>query len=370
MSKRQLNWQAYIPLQIGIVPYVESAPGQAKTACFAALAEAAQRRYLPLELGRLLPEDIGGVPSPRTLSINGQNEDCVVRLLDEVLLRAKLEPSLVLLDEINQASHSMMAACQQWINPPPAMAWVAACGNPIEQASNGVEFTPPFVNRLCVVPWERPVDAMKEGWRNGFRNYPAPSFPLVPSTYLDDFGAYWGTLLAEFQDRHPELFGDGGYPKDEAMASKPWPSDRSWTNVGRLLCAADSVGADSTVKHHLTSGCVGGPAAAQWNRWLVEQNLPDPESVLASPQTLKLNARFDINRAIIAGVLARIRVDLTPQRWEAGYDVLEVVFGQQPEMAMSAEGALWKMKEPLNGYTPKIRNGAAAEMRKMRLATA
>lgn len=364
----QLNWQAYIPPQIGIVAYIESAPGQAKTACFAALAAASNRRYLPLELGRLLPEDLGGCPAPRTIDIGGVQVDCVVRLLDETMLRARLEPSLVLLDEVNQAGHSMLASCQQWINPPPPNAWVAACGNPIAQASNAVEFTPPFVNRLCVVKWERPVEAMKAGWRNGFKDYPEPEFPIVPDDYLETSGPCWGCLLADFQDQHPELFGDDAFPKDIAKASEPWPSDRSWTNAGKLLAACDAVGADATVKHKLVAGCVGEPAAAQWNRWLVEQRLPDPESILAEPHTLKLKSRFDFNRAILAAVMGRVRANSTPQRWEAGYDVLEVAFTQQPEIAMSAEGLLWKLKP--EGHTPKIRNGAAADMRRLRLQTA
>lgn len=366
MSK-QLNWAFYIPPQAGVVAYAESAPGQGKTASCKALAAASQRRFLACYLDQMLPEDIGGVPSPTMLDVNGQNVQCVVKLLDEAFLRARLEPSIVLMDELNQAGHSMMAAAQEWLNNPPPQAWVFAAGNPLEQSSNGVEFTPPFVNRLCVVKWERPAEARREGWKAGFRNYPAPEVPLVPDTYLDDFGAWWGNLLCDFEDRHPDLFGDAGYPKDASQASQPWPSDRSWTNVGRLLSAADAVGANPTVKHALTAGCVGEPAALQWEKWVATQDLPDPEQILTHPHTLKLPPRFDMSRAIIAAVIGRVRAEATPARYELGYDVIEQAFGQQPELAMSAEGALFKLKP--QGHTPKVRNGAAAEIRKLRLAT-
>lgn len=365
--KQQLNWAVYIPPQCGIVSYAESAPGQAKTACIGALAKASGRRYLACELGRLLPEDLGGIPAPRTIEVEGQQVDCVVRLMDEVFLRAKMEPSIVLLDEINQAGHSMLAASQQWINPPPSNAWVFAAGNPLEQSSNGVEFTPPFVNRLCVVTWERPVDARREGWRNGFKSYPAPSVPIVPADYLDTFGPYWGPLMCSFEDQAPDLFGDSGYPKDPAAASKPWPSDRSWTNVGKLLCAADAVGANASVKHALIAGCVGEPAAVQFEKWLASQDLPDPEEILSQPHTLKLTPRFDISRAVMSGVIARVRADNQPKRWELLIDVVETAYGQQPEVAMSAAGAAWKVKP--DGHTPKLRNGAWREMQQNLLAT-
>lgn len=367
---KQQNWQFLIPPQVGIVSYAQSAPGQGKTASLRCLAQQSRRRFLHCLLDQMLPEDIGGVPAPRTLNINNDQVDCVVKLLDETLLRAKLEDSIVMLDELNQVSHSMMASAQEWINNPPPRAWVFAAGNPIEQSSNGVEFTPPLVNRICIVDWERPAEARRTGWRNGFRNYPAPQVPIVPDTYLDDFGAWYGELLCDFEDQFPDLFGDEGFPKDITAASQPWPSDRSWTNAGRLCCAADAVGALSTVKYRMIAGCVGTPAAQQFQKFLVSKKLPDPRDLLAHPQNLKLPQRFDMSRAIMASVIGVLKAEPEPRIWEAAYDLLEVAFEQQPEVAMSAEGAVWKMKELINDntYMPKIRKSeAAAEMRRLRM---
>jgi hypothetical protein len=39
-------------------------------------------------------------------------------------------------------------------------------------------------------------------------------------------------------------------------------------------------------------------------------------------------------------------------------------------LALSAESALWTIKKAIDPYTPRVRpNGAAAEIRKLRLAT-
>lgn len=362
----QTNWPVFIPPQIGIVSYAQGSPGEGKSAVIRALAEQCQRRYLPCYLESLLPEDLGGIPVPRTVEIAGEPRDCAVKLLDETFLRAKEEPSIVLLDEMNQASHSMMAAAQEWINPPPANAWVFAAGNPIGQATNGVEFSAPFVNRLCVVEWECPGDIITAGWRAGFKSYPQASFPIVPADYLENFGALWGNILADFVDRFPELFKH--CPEDTAQASSPWPSPRSWTNVGKLLSAADAVGANAVTRDALIKGCVGQAAGTQFQRFVTSLELPDPEELLAQPHTLKLPQRFDLSRAIIAAVIGRIRAQATPQRWESAYDLLEVAFAQQPETAMASEGTLWRLKP--DGHLPRVRNGAAAEMRSLRLMTA
>lgn len=364
----QTNWAHFIAGQAGVVPLSLGMPGTAKTAVHRALAQQSSRRFIPLMLDQLLPEDIGGVPVPRTINIGGTDHDCVVKLLDEGLVRALAEPAVVLIDELTNASHSIQAAALQLINEPPAGCWMFAAANPIDQAANGVELAPPMVNRLCVLEWSWHNDERRAGWRSGFKSYPSPHLPIVPPDFLDSFGAFWGDILCQCEDRFPEMFGAEAYPEDPSKASQPWPSPRSWTNVGKLLAAADSVGADAVTKDALIKGCVGVAAGTQFQRFVTSLQLPDPEELLAMPHTLKLPVRFDLSRAIVASVIGRVRANSTPQRWESAYDVLEVAFGQQPETAMASEGTLWKLKPA--GHMPKVRNGAAAEMRSLRLQAA
>lgn len=361
----QTNWAHFIAGQAGVVPLSLGMPGTAKTAVHRALAQQSGRRFIPLMLDQLLPEDIGGVPCPRTISINGQNHECVVKLLDEGLVRAFAEPSLVLVDELTNAGHSIQAAALQLINEPPPGCWMFAAANPVPQAANGVELAPPMVNRLCVLEWSWHNDERRAGWRNGFQRYPSPQLPIVTPDFLDVFGPMWGNILCDCEDRFPEMFDESAYPDDPSKASQPWPSPRSWTNVGRLLAAADSVGADAGTRWALVKGCVGPAACDQFQRFVTSLQLPDPEELLAMPHTLKLPPRFDLSRAIVASVIGRVKANCTPIRWEAGYDVLEKVFDQQPETAMASEGTLWKLKP--EGHLPKPRNGAAAEMRRIRL---
>ena len=67
--------------------------------------------------------------------------------------------------------------------------------------------------------------------------------------------------------------------------------------------------------------------------------------------------------AIVASVLNRVQQQRTPDRWEAGRDVLGVAFGQSPEIAVAAHGKLWKCK-PEN-YLPKDRNGVFRQINEL-----
>ena len=394
--KSQQNWASLIACQSGIVPMIEGPPGTGKTAVFRALANAANRRFLQVILGQLMPEDLRGIPVPSDIIIpNGQicracngtrpndgrppcpncdssnREDLEVRgvrfLIGEDFLRANHEPTLMLLDEFNQCGTDVHGAAQEIVNTPPEDCWMVAVSNPAEQSTNGRELTPPMVNRMCVVQWERPNKSRREGWRNGFRDYPAPDVPIVPPDFLTTYGANWGGLMCDFEDRFPSLFGEAAFPKDVAMASRPWPSDRSWTNVGILMAACDAVWANKLTRAHCVIGCVGEGAGNQFLQWAAMNDLPDPEDLLARPDQLKLPNRFDLVRTILGSVISAVEENNTPERWERLFDLIEVAFTQQPETSLASEGRVWKIKP--DGHTPKLRNGVAAEMRKARLGS-
>lgn len=318
----QTNWAPLIAGQAGVVPLSLGIPGVAKTAFFECLA--------------------------------------MVHVLEEARLRAELEPSVVLLDELTCAGHSIQAAALQWVNNPSANCWMFAAANPPDKAAAGVDLTPPMVNRLCVLPWETPVEAIREGWRNGLA-FPDPQVPLLPNNWRD-YLAKWGVLLDEFIQRFPDRLE--AYPKDPAKAAEPYPTPRSWTNVIKLLAAAESVSASKNVRRLLTVGCVGDGAGAEFLAFLDMQALPDPEEVLASPETLQLPRRGDLAVAIVKSILARVETDNSCSRWERCCDVFERTYSQNKEVAMAGYGKLWKLKPA--DYNPPRRNGVFVEMDSLR----
>jgi len=365
---RYTNWGAAIALQTtpfgGPVPCVVGAPGQAKTAWGRALAAASGRRFIQMILRQMMPEDIKGVPSPDDIEIDGKVYRGCRYLLNEDLLSAMHTQSVAMLDEFNQAGDDTLGSAQEWINSPPPSAWVLAAMNPVEMSTAGRELAPPVVNRMCILPWERLISERRHGWLNGFRNYPAPSVPIVPLDFLDTLGPAWGQVMCDFEDDNTELFGDEAFPKDINLACNPWPSDRSWTHVGILMAACDAVGAGNDVKAQLVSGCVGEAAMRKFMVHLTHRGLPDFEQLLAMPHTLKLDiTRFDLSRAILVGVCGRVQAEQTPQRWEAACDVLERAASQSMETAAAVYGGYMKAKP--RDYMPRSRNGSWQELQNL-----
>jgi hypothetical protein len=356
----QANWAPLIAGQAGVVPLSLGIPGVAKTAFFEALSQATQRRFIPYMLDQSLPEDLKGYPLVQDIEANGRTVRAMVHVLEEARLRAELEPSVVLLDELTCAGHSIQAAALQWVNNPSPNTWMFAAANPPDKAAAGVDLTPPMVNRLCVIPWETPIEAIRQGWRNGLE-FPAPEIPLVPSNWRDHLPK-WGLLVDDFIQRFPDRME--AYPTDPAKASEPYPTPRSWTNVVKVLAAAESVSANKSVRRLLVHGCAGDGAGAEFMTFLDTQALPDPEDILSDPQTLTLPRRGDLAVAIVRSVLACVESDNSIPRWERCCDVFETTYQQNKEVAMAGYGKLWKLKPEL--HQPAQRNGAFAEMDRLR----
>ena len=356
----QTNWAPLIAGQVGVVPLSLGIPGVAKTAFFEALANVTQRRFVPYMLDQSLPEDLKGYPLVQDVDVDGHTVKAMVHVLEEARLRAELEPTVVLLDELTCAGHSIQAAALQWVNNPHPNAWMFAAANPPDKAAAGVELTPPMVNRLCVVPWETPVDAIREGWRSGLE-FPAPNVPIVPGNWRE-YLAKWGALVDEFIQRFPDRLE--AYPRDPAKTSQPYPTPRSWTNVVELLAAAEAVSANKSVRRLLICGCVGDGAGAELLSFLDTIALPDPEDILSNPRDLQLPRRGDLAVGLVKSVLARVESDCTSDRWERLRDVFEVTYGRNKEVAMAGYGRMWKLKPAQ--YDPPTRNGVFAEMDTLR----
>ena len=177
-----------------------------------------------------------------------------------------------------------------------------------------------------------------------------------------DYLPKWGVLMDEFIQRFPDRLE--AYPKDPAKAAEPYPTPRSWTNVVKLLAGAESVSASKNVRRLLVNGCVGDGAGREFMAFLETQDLPDPEDVLADPQTLQLPRRGDLAVAIVRSILARVETDNSIDRWERCCDVFEQTYRQSKEVAMAGYGRLWKLKPAM--YQPPKRNGVFAEMDKLR----
>ena len=134
------------------------------------------------------------------------------------------------------------------------------------------------------------------------------------------------------------------------------------------MCAADATGCNEPTRKAMVHGCVGKAAASVFLTWVKEQNLPDPEAILANPSSLRLPVRFDVARAICGSIVGAVQSQPTVERWEASQDVIETVYPQHAELGVTLFARLNTHKP--DGHIPNTRNGVFSEIHRVMTAVA
>ena len=264
-----------------LTPIVWGPPGIGKSARFRTLAA-----YLDMDLETVIasirdPSDFGGLPVPE----NGHG----VRLEPPswaVRLAAKGK-GIVFLDEASCAPPAVQSAllrpilegCVGDLQLPPGVKWVAAA-NPPDQAAGGWDLSAPMANRFVHLQWAPPSAVEWIDWLSG--GEADASFPRLD---LDTFKRQLGqakSLAAAFLHRRPGLLSEDP-AKIKGRFPLAYATPRSWECAVRLLAAVRSLGMDEAALPLLTA-CIGEPVAIEFATWLRNNDLPDPEELLANPE--------------------------------------------------------------------------------------
>jgi hypothetical protein len=238
----------------------------------------------------------------------------------------------------------------------PQQVSVVAAANPADQAADGWELSPPLANRFCHLEW--PVDArtVAEGFSSGWRT------PLPPA-----LRAGWEqripvarSWIAGFLTVRPTLAL--AVPEEAAGAGRAWPSPRTWDMAARLQSAAESAGAGELAASLLVRGCVGAGPGVEYLTWLAEADLPDPERVLADPESFVLPERGDRAYAALSSVAAAVAADPSGERWQRGWRAFGRAAQAAPDVAAAAERTLARCRPPgaaipdeVKGFTGLLR---------------
>jgi len=292
------------------------APGTGKTSYILALGQALG---LPVEVviaSIREPADFAGLPI-----ISGEG----VIMAPPAWARrlAVAGRGILFLDEISTAPPAVQAALLRVVLDrvvgdlalPEGVAVIAAA-NPPEQAAGWWDLAAPLANRFCHLSWGLDPQAWVEGM---LRGWPAPAVPVLPAGWEAGIPAA-RALVAAFIRHRPHLLLQ--VPREEAEASRAWPSPRTWDMAARLLAAADAAQAGDDVAASLVVGCVGEGAGLEFLAWRQSLDLPDPESVLADPGHLQLSGRGDRDFAVLAAVASAAVRNLTRERWLAAWAIL------------------------------------------------
>lgn len=349
-----------LALQAGVPVLAWGPPGTGKTAVITALAEKLGW-HLEVVLASIRePADFSGLPVIREDGVKMEAPAWAKRL-------AQAERGILFLDEISTAPPAVQAALLRVVldrvvgdlELPPGVAVVAAA-NPPEQAAGGWDLSPPLANRFCHLTWTLDSGAWVAGMVGGFS---APRVLVLPEDWEKEIPAA-RSLVAAFIRHRPTLLLK--VPESEEQAGKAWPSPRSWDMAARLLAASNAAQAGDDVAASLVAGCVGEGAGLEFLAWRKALDLPDPEAVLAAPDSFKVPERGDQAFAVLTAVVTAVVSNLTSERWMAAWTVLARAADQGArDIAAAAAGALVEARKPglplplkeVQGFAPLLKAG-------------
>jgi len=274
-------------------------PGTGKTARLAAFAAEAGFRFFPVVLSHYDPMELHGIVHV--------DQHRVHRAMPDWAGPEVFDPqidSLIFLDELSTATPSQQAAALKIISSERELGGrklsprcrIIAAANPPESAAGGQELAPPTANRFVHVQVTEDVDdfcanfpSLWRGAGSGIELLPAPS---------EDELARARSLVAAFIKRRPALLT--AKPADPVAAGGPWPSKRTWELCSRLIAGER----DNERVLAAAAATVGEAAAVELAAFIREAELPDPEDILADPESAPLPERGDILYAAVSAAAA------------------------------------------------------------------
>lgn len=335
-------------------------PGIGKTDVLnhiARMIEKESNQAFPIETyptPQLNAEDMSGLPVPN-------REDKVTDLYPLRIGKSLIETKrgCVFMDEISSAPPPVGAAALTFIQNgvigqtklDPAVARMAAM-NPAEIAAAGRELTAPESNRFCWIKWKLEAEDWIDWMRGG--DGAAKHICILPQNWEKDYWEEASQLVTMYIARHISALQDCPPAHD---AAKAWRSPRSWTNATRLFAACLSVGEShvSELTVEGLEGCLGEDGAAEFVNWVRELDLPDPETILANPDKVKLPDRADKLSVVCESLCLAATKEHAQrkQRAEVAYKIFEELFESKSDMALPAIQRMVK-RLPDRSERPKI----------------
>ncbi|MEN3362478.1 MAG: hypothetical protein V7637_6460 [Mycobacteriales bacterium] len=310
-------------------------PGTGKTSAVLSLGRALA---LPVEVvvGSIRePSDFAGLPVVLNGAVHFSPPAWAQRLHDA-------RRGLLFLDELTTAPPAVQAAMLRVILervvgdlPLPPQVRIIAAANPPAQAADGWDLAPPLANRLVHLDWPVDVRAISRGLALGFPTPRLANVEREPS--LAQTTAARAAVSAFLQAR-PELVLT--VPTDANDASRAWPSPRSWEAVARLAAGCAAAQASDEARVALTVGAVGEGPALEFLAWLDKLDLPDPDALLADPDSFTLPERSDRAFAVLTAVVATATGRGDAESWQAAWRVVGLAARTAPDVATLAARTL------------------------------
>nr|WP_232323718.1 MoxR family ATPase [Catenuloplanes japonicus] len=291
------------------------------------------------------PSDFAGLPivgdDPATQGVPMAPPDWAVRT-------TAAGSGLLFFDELSSAPPAVQAALLRVVLERrvgslhlPASVRIVAAANPPGSAADGWHLSPPLANRFVHLHWTHDPRTVARGLAG---TWPAVTVPTVREERIPAALARARGIVAGFLTARPGLAHH--LPRDAASRGGAWPSPRTWEMALRLLAFGYACDAGRDAIGLALTGAIGDGPGLELLTFAEELDLPDPDHVLARPETFALPDRGDRQLAFLTAVVAAVQATPTRERWEAGWVVLaKAVDAGVPDVAARAATDLAVMRE-------------------------
>jgi hypothetical protein len=254
------------------------------------------------------------------------------------------KPALIFLDEVSSCPPALQPAIMGLAldgviagQRLPKHVRRCAAGNPVDQAAGGWDLAPALANRFVHLAWSSPKADEWTNWLTG--NADAERVHLLD---MDKWEKEWGqakALGAAFVRAHPGVLQED-VGKVLGRTPPAYTTPRTWEAALRLLATCRATNtmdlyatmATGSIGPAMALEGPGGDPHGAWLVWLKDNDLPDPEDLLADPGLFDHDAkRPDRSYATLlavaeAGLATMNGKKLSPEkraeRWENAFAVM------------------------------------------------
>ncbi|MER7281778.1 MoxR family ATPase [Dactylosporangium sp. NPDC000244] len=296
-------------------------PGIGKTAALNQLAEALDLPLTTVIASVHEPSDFAGLPvlgdDPAVQGVPMAPPDWAVRLV-------RAGRGLLFLDELSTAPPAVQAALLRVVLERrvgaltlPEGVRIVAAANPRGSAADGWELSAPLANRFVHLQWAFQHDVVVRGLGGV---WPRAQLPELDPGRLGEAVAFARRAVCGLLAARPKLVHQ--LPSSETRRGGAWPSPRSWDMALRLIAFGTAAAASREALSMLVRGAVGDGPGLELLASLDRMDLPDPEELLAEPDSAVLPDRGDLRQAVLDAVVDAVRRRPSRERWDAAWAVL------------------------------------------------
>lgn len=302
---------------------IEGDPGQGKSALVKSIAQERGCRLITIIGSQRDSTDITGYPVKKSVVINnGGKKEKTATVADFAIQRWQWEIMyykrvLLFLDEFSNSPPPVQASMLSLLNERtfpngdvmPDETIVIGAMNPVDSAANGFRLGLPVSNRLLLVPWNPSpkewMDSMLTNWGHGQNGllHGEMEWRRIVVSFLAEHPDLLYKLPDEDMKNDPSVYGiDDASHAEKDIYTMAYPSNRSWTNLARVLAAMSSNGRLSRrTMQRAADGIVGYEAASAFVTHAMnvigrKKTMPSTSSIINDPSVIDWN-RLDAAQA-------------------------------------------------------------------------